>query len=73
MALQVGTLKDNEFIQAQSAIMVYGLSLGWFVNVPDDGGVQGAFGKPIAMSSLHHRHAKNLIRVWSPSSICHFG
>ncbi|KAF2429700.1 LIP-domain-containing protein [Tothia fuscella] len=44
LALQTGTPQDNSFTQLQTLFIIEALSKGWYVSVPDDGGMQAAFG-----------------------------
>lgn len=43
--LQVGAPQDSNFTQAQTAIAVAALNLGFYVSIADDGGPQAAFGR----------------------------
>jgi hypothetical protein len=43
--LQVGAPEDSNFTQAQTAIAIAALNLGFYVSIADDGGPQAAFGR----------------------------
>lgn len=45
--MQTGARSDNLFTQLEVAVVVAALGRGFYVIVTDDGGPQGAFGKPV--------------------------